>query len=231
MRLPAFFAVALCALILPVPALAQSGPMQFRVDGQPALTKQVTSMAAMRYRNVMRQELDFSCGAAALGTLLRYGYGIDIEERRIIGDMLKISDVDEVMRRGFSMLDMRNYVETLGFRGKGFRVEAQALRQLKIPVIALIDIKGYQHFVVVRQASDGRVFVSDPALGNRIMQEHEFIAAWNGLVFAVIGQPFPETSELLKADAPALRQRSDAAARGGAFSPQVDFGFAHVDFF
>lgn len=230
MRLYTILAAPLTGWLLCSGVAAQTAvPLQ--IDGQPAITKRVTSLAAMRYHNVMRQELDFSCGAAALGTLLRYGYGVDIEERRIISDMLKISDAEEVMRRGFSMLDMRNYVETLGFRGTGFRVELSALRQLKIPVIVLLDIKGYQHFVVVRQAAEGRVFVSDPALGNRIMPEHEFAEAWNNLVFAVIGQPFPQTSELLKADAPVLRQRTDAAMRAGARAPSVDFGLAHMDFF
>jgi predicted double-glycine peptidase len=222
-------ALALASAVCSV-ASAQTA-MPVTIDGQPAVSKRVTSMAAMRYRNVMRQELDFSCGAAALGTLLRYGYGVEIDERQIIHDMLKISDAEEVMRRGFSMLDMRNYVETLGYRGTGFRVEINALRQLKIPVIVLLDIKGYQHFVVVRRASHGRVFVSDPALGNRIMPEHDFVAAWNNLVFAVIGQPFPETSDLLEADAPALRQRTDTAMRAASRAPAVDFGLAHLDFF
>jgi predicted double-glycine peptidase len=205
--------------------------MTLNLDGQPMLRKPVRSMQALRYQNVMRQQLDFSCGAAAVGTLLRYGYGIELDEARIVEDMLRVADADLVARHGFSMLDMRNYVETLGLRGRGFRVDYTALRQLKIPVIALLDVNGYLHFVVVRKAIGGRVFVADPALGNRIIREEEFAANWNGLVFAIVGRPFDPASPLLDIAAPALRDRSNAAVAAGMVPAALDFGLVRMDFF
>jgi len=145
--------------------------------------------------------------------------------------MLRISDADTVVKNGFSMLDMRNYVETLGLRGRGFRVDYSALRQLKIPVITLLDVNGYLHFVVVRKAIDGRVFVADPALGNRIIKEEDFAANWNGLVFAIVGRPFDPNSPLLDFAAPALRDRTNAALAGGMVPAALDFGLIRMDYF
>lgn len=223
----ACLAAALCAATA---GHAQTG-MTLNLDGQAMLRKPVRSMLEMRYQNVMRQQLDFSCGAAAVGTLLRYGYGIALSETRIVEDMLRVADPDIVARHGFSMLDMRNYVETLGLRGRGFRVDYTALRQLRIPVIALLDVNGYLHFVVVRKAIAGRVFVADPALGNRIVPEEEFAASWNGLVFAIVGRPFDPASPLLDIATPALRDRSNAAVAAGMVPAALDFGLQRMDLF
>ncbi|GCB06021.1 C39 family peptidase [Ralstonia sp. SET104] len=213
-------------------ACAEDGAIDLRADNEMPLRKPVKSMAELRYRNVMRQQQDFSCGAAAVGTLLRYGYGIDIDERNIITDMMKVSDPKQVAEQGFSMLDMRNYVQTLNFRGRGYRVDMTALRDLAIPVIVLLNLNGYQHFVVVKRAAQGRVFIADPALGNRIMQEWEFAPAWNGLVFAIVGEKSVQAdSGLLQTNAPSLRARENAAFGGGALPIQMEFGPARWDLF
>ena len=213
-------------------ASAQEGAIALRADSEMPLNKPVKSMAELRYRSVMRQQQDFSCGAAAVGTLLRYGYGLDIDERRVIADMMKVSDPKQVAEQGFSMLDMRNYVQTLGFRGRGYRVDMAALRDLAIPVIVLLSVNGYQHFVVVKRAAQGRVFIADPALGNRIMQEWEFAPAWNGLVFAIVGDVSVQAdSGLMQTNAPTLRARENAAFSGGALPIQMEFGPARWDLF
>lgn len=214
------------------PALAQEGAVALRADSEMPLNKPVRSMLELRYRSVMRQQQDFSCGAAAVGTLLRYAYGMDIDERRIISEMMKASDPQQVAEQGFSMLDMRNYVQTLGFRGRGYRVDMTAMRRLAIPVIVLLNLNGYQHFVVVKRVAQGRVFIADPALGNRIMQEWEFAPAWNGLVFAIVGDVSVQAdSGLLQTNAPALRARENAAFAGGALPIQMEFGPARWDLF
>lgn len=223
----------LCACMWTGPvALAEEGTIALRADSEMPFRKPVKSMAELRYRSVMRQQQDFSCGAAAVGTLLRYGYGMDIDERSIIADMMKVSDPKQVAEQGFSMLDMRNYVQTLGFRGRGYRVDMAALRDLAIPVIVLLNLNGYQHFVVVKRAAKGRVFIADPALGNRIMQEWEFAPAWNGLVFAIVGEKSVQAdSGLLQTNAPTLRARENAAFGGGALPIQMEFGPARWDLF
>jgi predicted double-glycine peptidase len=189
-------------------------------------------MRDIRYSNIVSQQYDYSCGAAALATMLKYGYGIDIPETELIQRMMAFSSPEVVVKNGFSMLDMKKFVETIGLRGRGFRVGADALYHLQIPVMVLMNIDGYEHFVIVKHAENGRVFVADPALGNRILLEEDFAKTWNGLVFAVVGKPFREDSPLLQDnESLALKLRERALATGTAMTPFVEFGLTRADLF
>jgi predicted double-glycine peptidase len=46
------------------------------------LQQKVESMQERRYRNVVRQHTDYSCGAAALATILRHAYHLTPTRRR-----------------------------------------------------------------------------------------------------------------------------------------------------
>jgi predicted double-glycine peptidase len=151
----------------------------------------VTSMRDLHFTNIVRQHTDYSCGAAALATLLRYGYHLDVDETVVIDGMLGVSDPDIVKKRGFSMLDIKHYVESLGMRGRGYRVDMARLRSLRVPVIVLMDIRGYRHFVVLKQVHNDQVELADPILGNRTMQLDAFMKAWpSHVLFVVIGSDF-----------------------------------------
>ncbi len=196
------------------------------------LVKSVRSLRDIRYQNIVVQQFDYSCGAAALATLLYYGYGIQIPEPELIKRMMVFSTPEVVTKNGFSMLDMKKFVETIGLRGRGFRVNVDALYKLQIPVMVLMDIDGYQHFVLVKHAQDDRIFIADPALGNRIVLESDFVKTWNGLVFAVVGKPFREDSPLLQNnESLALKLRQRALETGTSPTPFLDFGLIKADLF
>jgi uncharacterized protein len=193
----------------------------------------VTSMKELHFTNVVRQHTDYSCGAAALATLLRYGYHLDVDETVVIDGMLGVSDPDIVKKRGFSMLDIKHYVESLGMRGRGYRVDMARLRSLRVPVIVLMDIRGYRHFVVLKQVHDDQVELADPMLGNRTMQLDAFMKAWpSHVLFVVIGSDFDRHTVLLQpVDKPSARNLF--ARQGGAITDAelLDFGFTHADLF
>lgn len=235
-RSVAIQAAVLAALGTFSPAgLAQSAVETGPLTGPNAapLRKQVRTFRDLRYRDLMPQKFDFSCGSAALATLLQYGYGIETSETELIRQMLVGADADEVVRNGFSMLDMKRYVQSIGMRGHGFKIDVDALYRLQMPVIALLDLKGYKHFVVVKGADAGRVFVADPALGHRVMPEADFARGWNGVVLAVVGdRPIRTDTYLVNSrTSPALSRRVDAL--GSATSPPrvVEFGLVYADLF
>lgn len=150
----------------------------------------------MKFDNVVRQETDFSCGAAALATVFRYGYGRDTTERQVLVNMLKVADPAVVKAKGFSLLDMKHYANAIGMTAEGFQVGFPALADLKVPGIVLLDLKGYKHFVVVRKATGDVIQLADPALGNRVMSRGDFEDAWNGVVFVVLGDGYDPASAL-----------------------------------
>ncbi len=193
--------------------------------------KSVTSMRERRYLNLVEQKTDFSCGAASLATVLNHAYGWSLTEEQVIEGMLAEADVEQVRTLGFSMLDMKNYVESIGLRARGYRIEPEHLEQVQIPAIVLVDIRGYKHFVVMQRSSEGWVYIGDPVLGQKKMPLDEFANGWNGIVFAVIGPGYDRNNVLLTPPEPlTARHRLDR------FSPVKDadlmeFGFIQSDFF
>lgn len=150
------------------------------------VNKKVVSIRETRYKNMVSQKYDFSCGAASLATILKYGYGIEeIKEEEIAKDMIEKGDQEKIREKGFSLLDMKKYAERQGYQANGYKVKSENLPKLKIPVIVLLNTRGYKHFVVLKGIKDGRAYLADPALGNRSVPAKEFVESWDGVVFVV----------------------------------------------
>lgn len=192
----------------------------------------VESMREARYRNLVRQQTDYSCGAAALATVLRYAYGLDADEATVIEGMMRVADPVVVQQRGFSLLDIKRYVEALGMRGRGYRIDESRLRSLRVPAIVLVDVRGFRHFVVLKQVVGDQVEVGDPILGNRSVPMGEFLESWpSRAVFVVIGSDFDRNTVLLE---PMSRPSARTLyARQGPITDAelIDFGFSHADLF
>jgi predicted double-glycine peptidase len=147
----------------------------------------VRSLLEMRHEGVVIQTWDASCGAAALSTVLTYTLGNPVSEREVAQGMLRRTDPLRVkVRGGFSLLDMKRFAESRGFRAEGFRgLSLEELLEQKSPIVP-IDAHGDPHFVVVRGLRDGRVELADPAFGNRSMPVERFKEAWqDGIGFVV----------------------------------------------
>jgi predicted double-glycine peptidase len=186
--------------------------------------KQIESFKERKFRELVRQSTDFSCGAAAVATVFNYAYGRHTSEQQVLVNMLKVSDARVVRTKGFSLLDMKRYVEALGMRGDGYQVPFESLYELKVPAIVLLDIRGYKHFVVLRKARDGYVQIGDPALGNRMMWRKEFETAWNGIVFAILGDNYDQNNILARPAEP-LSARKLYAQRSPVYNAELyDFG-------
>lgn len=196
------------------------------------ISKDVQSIRERRYENLIEQRTDFSCGAASLATILKYAYQLpEVTENTVLAGMLEVSDPEVVMAQGFSLLDLKSYVETLGYRGRGYEVEPDTLDAVSIPVIVLLDLDGYKHFVVMKKAIDDRVYVGDPALGNRIMDRDDFMASWNNIIFAIVGEGFDQETLLLDPQQPLTAHRMSDVFAPVPRQKLLDFGFRHADLF
>jgi predicted double-glycine peptidase len=147
--------------------------------------KVVETFREQRFRHTVPQRLDYSCGAAALATLLSFFYGDEVDEEQIIVEMLRAGDVDRIRREGFSVLDMKQYAERRGYETRAFRIKPSVLERLAIPAITLVNTNGYSHFVVIKGTRDQMVYLADPALGERRMGKADFMKGWQGVVFFV----------------------------------------------
>lgn len=151
-----------------------------------AVTVPVVSYQARPFLTVVRQEHDFSCGSAAIATLLTYHYDRPTTEREAFEAMYAVGDKAKIQREGFSLLEMKTYLESLGYQADGFRVSLDKIAHVGVPVIVLIETRGYKHFVVIKGLLDGRVLVGDPARGVEVMSQADFLQLWkDGIVFAI----------------------------------------------
>ena len=138
-----------------------------------------------RFLTTVRQRHDFSCGAAALATLLIYHYQEPIAEDEVFDAMLAAGDKDKIRAQGFSMLDMKRYLEERGFEAAGYEVSLDRMAVIGLPAIVLLSYDGYNHFVVVKGVAGSEVLIGDPAVGVRVVPRDEFESAWNGLIFVI----------------------------------------------
>lgn len=205
------YLLLLSGLSLSSCATAPAKPMTIWLDqvamGGPAIEKPVQSWKAMAFRDLVRQRTDFSCGAAVMATVFNQAFGFKTSEAQVLVNMLKVADPDIVRERGFSLLDMKTYARSIGLQAEGYHVDYPALQRLNLPVIALINIKGYKHFVIIRKAYADRVAVGDPALGNRIMHRKDFDAAWNNVAFIITGEGYDPNNILLNPPDPLSARR------------------------
>ncbi|GAB3629013.1 peptidase C39 [Pandoraea terrae] len=146
----------------------------------------VTSLKEARFLRTIRQQFDFSCGSAAVATLMTYHYGQPTTEQAVFEEMFAHGDQQKIRKEGFSLLDMKMYLEAHGFVADGFELPLEQLAQTHVPAIVLITESGYHHFVVVKGIRDGQVLVGDPALGTRAMSRAAFDAAWDSRVLFVV---------------------------------------------
>lgn len=145
----------------------------------------VVSLKEARFKGVVRQEHDFSCGSAALATLLTHHYGRPTSEREAFESMFASGDQQAIQRFGFSMADMRRYLASAGFRAEGYRVGLDKLAEVGVPAVTLINTRGYNHFVVIKGIRDGQVLMGDPALGMKSLPRAEFESQWQGVIFVI----------------------------------------------
>lgn len=205
--------------------------------GQTSEGARITSVALTSWKDrkfigLVQQRMDFSCGAAAIATIFNEAFGRGTTEQQVLVNMLKIADPDIVREKGFSLLDMKNYARSIGMDAEGYRLDYDQLRQLDMPSIALLDIKGYKHFVVIRKAFADRIAIGDPALGNRTMSRAEFEKSWNDVAFVVAGEGYDPGNALINPPSPLSAKRLLAhhaalpAAETAEFGINAAFSFS-----
>ena len=147
----------------------------------------VKPVSEFRYHNVTRQAYDYSCGSAALTTVLNQYLGRQFQERQIMEGLLRFGETEKtVQRRGFSLLDMKRLATALGHPSGGFKAELKDIKSLDHPAIVPIAYGGFKHFVVLKKYQDGHVFVADPALGNISFTESKFLDVWDQNVLFIV---------------------------------------------
>jgi predicted double-glycine peptidase len=192
------------------------------------LSGEVTSYTELRFRGIVRQTFDLSCGAAALATLIKGYFGIDVDESGVIKDMLENASTDDaknIATNGFSMLELKRYAESRGLIAGGFRSnKPEELRKLRAPVVALINSRGYNHFVVIRHVRGDEVAVADPVFGNRTETLKQFAKRWNNVILVIVSPGRVTNAAFMEAPKGASDPRAVQLFLSRSYSPALSYG-------
>jgi uncharacterized protein len=168
--------------------MPSEGGTRMNLGGDLEFGLPVSSMLGRRFETVIRQQYDFSCGSAALATLLTFHYADRQTEQTVFVGMFRDGDPAAIRRLGFSLLDMKRYLAARGISADGYRVTLEQIRSAQTPGIALIDFDGYKHFVVIKAAEGDTLVLGDPSLGLRREAVKTFLRQWNGVYFVLNGR-------------------------------------------
>lgn len=130
-----------------------------------------TTYTDIKNSKVTKQDVDYSCGASSLSTILTYFYQIPKTERQILDDMA----LDDVMS---SFLDLARVSQKYGFTARGMMMDYDTLAKLKIPAIVYVNHKRSDHFSVVRAIDEYNVYLADSSWGNRTLTRRQFEKMW-----------------------------------------------------
>jgi len=146
----------------------------------------VRSLLEVRQHRIVMQQWDNSCGAAALATVLTYHKGFPVTERQVAQGLLGETDPNRVRHRGgFSLLDMKRYAASIGFRSDAYARMTLEDLSAKLPAIVPVRARGYDHFVVVQRIENFNVHIADPGFGHYTLSASRFAAAWPGIGFVL----------------------------------------------
>lgn len=130
-----------------------------------------TTWKDSRDSKITKQDVDYSCGASSLSTILTYFYQHPKTEQQILDDMA----LDDVMA---SFADLASVSEKYGYTARGMTMDYDTLAKIKIPAIVYVNHKRSDHFSVVRAIDKQNVYLSDSSWGNRTLTRKQFERLW-----------------------------------------------------
>ncbi len=160
-------------------------------DPNHTFRKFIWSWKDIRDRNVVKQNRDYSCGAASLCTLLQYYWGDKVNEQKVLDKldaMLKPAERRDRIKEGLSLTDLRRVSVKLGYVASIGTLSFEQLSQSKIPVLVPLTIGKFNHFAIYRGTDGFYVYLADPARGNVRTRIDEFVKQWQKNAILVVAK-------------------------------------------
>lgn len=161
-------------------------------DGEHTFQLRPRDWVELKRRNVVMQQRDYSCGAAALATIGRFYWGDNVDEDlflRALDSILTDEEIADRIENGLAMGDLRKAAVDVGYQAIVGKLTFAKLMESKVPVIVGISPGGHDHFVVYRGTDRTWVYVADPIRGNVRMPIREFNKQWQENAVLVVHKP------------------------------------------
>jgi predicted double-glycine peptidase len=181
------------------------------------------SWKSLHQQHVVMQKYDYSCGAAALTTLIVYYFQDPMTEQKVLDaifDRLSRGPqaqavIQDRIQNGLSLLDLQQVAADLGYQSAVARITMEQTANLRAPVVVRIIKNDFKHFVVLRGIVEDRVYLADPIRGQVRMPVQEFVRQWNGvaLFLGKAGFGLPKEYPLAIRATPPVQHELQAARR------------------
>ena len=136
-------------------------------------------------RRFIRQVGLQDCGVCCLYNITKY-YGGYI-------DYNKLRELTDTNKNGTSIQNLLNASKIIGFDSKSYKCNINDLYQLTFPLVSLIRIKEYNHFVILTDIIDDKVEIFDPIRGRIRYSIDDFLNEWQNIIIT-----FEKKGELIK---------------------------------
>jgi hypothetical protein len=183
-------------LALASAAMAQRVPTR---DDAHIVQKFPRSWKEIQVQNVVMQQRDYSCGAAALATLTRYYWGDNTSEKLFLDEVDKVlpskAEIKDRVENGLTMTDLKKAAEGAGYDVLLGTARFEQLIESKVPVIVGLTMHmgvkqtEFRHFVVYRGFDGWWVYLADPIRGNVRVSAPEFVQQWQRNAVLIVAKP------------------------------------------
>lgn len=129
-----------------------------------------TSYIESRFENVNRQQLDMSCGLAALSDVFVYRYGEQITEYELLQKA--------GLKPRYSFTDLQELARNYGKSSTPVWIEYDKLSLIRGPAIFYLERKGNKHFVSLSYVDKKHIQIKDPAWGVLNYTKEQFEKYW-----------------------------------------------------
>lgn len=193
MRLPRLnftrLSLLLACLALPLPAAEnQNAPLR---------TTAVSLAENPRPGEVVRQAYVYSCGTGAIVNFVALLGGETPRETGLIEKYTELrgaAAAQAVRETGFSLLDLKLLMSSLGYKTAGVRYEAGTMPEDPQPMIVHLLLGKFSHFAVFAGLETGKVVLLDPMRGRLQLSEEQFLKEWDGTALRL--QPVSDAPQL-----------------------------------
>lgn len=158
----------------------------------------IWSYKELKERQIVMQKQDYSCGAAALATIVRYYWGDNVGEEKFLNILLQIrteAELRDRVQNGLTLTDLRDIARKAGYEATMGKVGFGELAEAKVPVIVGITIRGHDHYAVFRGTDWSWAYLADPIRGNIRVPCNEFVGMWQKNAILVVAKPNTEVKK------------------------------------
>lgn len=137
----------------------------------------VKSWIEIRDAGIVKQNFDYSCGAASLATLLSI---LSTQNNTSLASAYTEAQILKLIERNdaSSFADLKRVAALLGFKAVGYKVTMKQLDALKVPVIVYLEHFKNPHFSVLKHTRKDYIYLADPAWGNLKFTRMQFFKKW-----------------------------------------------------